>query len=109
MVRSRGRGPRRGQTADGTRVALAEVKPAARAVSLRQQLANLTPEVGRKTEGMARASSCLLADAGNTSESFNAIGTYSQIFLPCGVLYNPKNVAITRVFALCLALICKSY
>lgn len=78
MVRSRAREPRRGQTVDGTRVALAEEKPVARAVSLRQQLANLTPEVGRRTGGMARASSCLLADAGITSGSFNATGTYVQ-------------------------------
>lgn len=48
--------------------------------SLRQQLVNHTPEVGRRTEGMARASWCLLTDAGITSESFNGIGTYSQSY-----------------------------
>ena len=75
MVRSRGRESRRGQTADGTRVALAEEKPAARVVSLRLQPVNLTPEVGRRTGGMAPANSCLLTDAGTTSETSSATGT----------------------------------
>ena len=80
MVRLRGKEPRHGQTADGTRVALAEEKPAATVVSLRQQLVNHTSEVGRRTEGTATASLYLLTGAGITSESFNATGTYSRSF-----------------------------